>query len=192
MAIALAPDKIRRLYEYSAETAICNARIVARLIHEGIQPCAILAGMDICGQKGPMVDPVFLRENYFPLVKTAIDLVRPAGGKVIWHCDGDIRPILDDIIELGVAGLQGFQEECGVNLADIVERRTLWGDPLIIFGPISVTRTLVQENPEGVRTKVREAIAICEGKASLVLKTSNEILPDVPLENLRAMYEAVS
>ena len=59
---------------------------------------------------------------------------------------------------------------------------------LIIY---SVATTLVRESPEGIKRAVREAIRLCEGKASLVLFTSNEILPDVPLENMQALYEAL-
>ncbi|MCX7017500.1 MAG: uroporphyrinogen decarboxylase family protein [bacterium] len=189
VAIVEYGKEIVQLYEHSAALAACHARVVARMVREGIQPIGMLCGMDICGQYGPMVDPGFLREHYFPLVREAVKPLRDAGARLVWHCDGDVRPILDDIISLGVGGLQGFQEECGVRLEEIVERRTLDGDKLLIFGPISVTKTLVSATPEGVRRAVRRAVEVCRGKASLVLKTSNEILPDVPLENLRAMYD---
>jgi uroporphyrinogen-III decarboxylase len=61
----------------------------------------------------------------------------------------------------------------------------------LIFGPISVAATLNCGTPAGVKRAVREAVEICEGQASLVLFTSNEILPDVPVENMCAMYEAL-
>ena len=191
LAICMYPDQVRRLYVHSAVQALCKARVIARMVAEGIHPQAMLCGMDICGQNGPLVAPEFLREQYFPLVRTAIQPLRDAGAKLVWHCDGDVRPILDDILALGVGGLQGFQDECGVHLEDIVERRTSDGDPLIVFGPIGVTTTLVNESPAGVRKAVHDAIRRCDGKASLVLFTSNEILPDVPLENMRAMYQAL-
>ena len=43
---------------------------------------------------------------------------------VIWHCDGNIHPILDDILDLGVMGLQGFEEEHGVPYGEMVKLRT--------------------------------------------------------------------
>lgn len=191
LAVRLYPDHVIRLYRHAAAVAACHARVVARMVRDGLQPRAMLCGMDICGQRGPMVAPGFLREHYFPLVREAIQSLNDAGAKLVWHCDGDVRPILGDILALGVGGLQGFQPECGVRLEEIVERRTADGQPLLIFGPISVTTTLVRETPEGVKRAVREAVQVCRGKASLVLFTSNEILPDVPLENVKAMYEAL-
>lgn len=191
LAVGLYPEHIVRLFEHSAALAGCKARVVARMVREGLHPRAMLCGQDICGNAGPMVSPAFLRERYFPLVKEAIRPLREVGAKLVWHCDGDVRPILDDILALGVGGLQGFQHELGVRLEDIVERRTLDGEKLLVFGPISVSVTLNRETPEGIKSAVREAVRICEGKASLVLFTSNEILPDVPLENMRSMYEAL-
>ena len=42
-----------------------------------------------------------------------------------------------------------------------------------------------------MRARIREAIRICKGNAHLVVLTSSTMCPDVPLENIRAMYEAV-
>ncbi len=191
LALGLYEEHICRLFRHSAAGAGCRARVIARMVREGLHPQAMLCGQDICSNQGPMVSPAFLREHYFPLVKASLKPLREAGAKLVWHCDGDVRPILEEILALGVGGLQGFQHECGVRLEDIVERRTIDGKKLVIFGPVSVAATLNRETPEGIRRVVRDAVRICEGKASLVLFTSNEILPDVPLENMCAMYEAL-
>ena len=102
-----------------------------------------------------------------------------------------MRLILDFLIDAGVQGLQGFQPECGMMLEKLVERRTRDGEPLLIFGPLSVTTDLRVCTPEEITAKVLHAIKVCKGKASLVLFTSNTINPDVPLDNIRAMYRAV-
>jgi uroporphyrinogen-III decarboxylase len=73
----------------------------------------------------------------------------------------------------------------------LVEKRTRDGNPLLLFGPMAVTTELPVMTPAEVREKVRRAILTCQGKADLVLFTSNTINPDVPLENVRAMYEEV-
>ncbi len=65
------------------------------------------------------------------------------------------------------------------------------GDKLIVFGPISVATVLVHNTPDKIRTYVQECMRICQGQASLVLFTTNEILPDVPFENMQALYEAL-
>jgi uroporphyrinogen decarboxylase len=60
-----------------------------------------------------------------------------------------------------------------------------------IFRPISVTQTLPYGTPEEVRAEVKSAMEICQDKASLVFFTSNTITPNVPLQNVLALWKAV-
>jgi GNAT superfamily N-acetyltransferase len=190
-ALALYPDRVRRLIGVSAAQARCQTRLIARAIREGKHPRALLTGEDICCQRGPMVSPSFLERVYFPLLGHALEPLLEVGARVVWHCDGDWRPLLDALFDCGIAGLQGFQPECGMLLENLVERRTRDGEPLLIFGPLAVTTTLTRCTPEEVRAEVHRAIEICRGISSLVLFISNTMTPDVPLENVIAMYAAV-
>ena len=189
-ALALYPQRVRKIIEVSAVQGRQRATLRARAIRDGHHPVAILTGEDISTQRGPMVSPEFLRKVYWPLVEYSLEPLMKVGCRIVWHCDGDYRPLLDDLLACGIAGLQGFQRECGMDLDWLVERRTRNGDPLLFFGPISVTTTLPHGTPDEVRAEVQHAIEVCRDKASLVLFTSNTITPDVPLENILALWEA--
>ena len=191
MALGLYPDRVTKLIRLSAVEGRQRAAMRARAIREGKHPKAILSGEDICTQRGPMVSPEFLRSIYFPLVEYALEPLLEVGCKIMWHCDGDWRPLVDDVLACGIGGLQGFQAECGMELEWIVERRSRDGDPLLIFGPLPVTTTLPHGTPDEIKAQVRRAVALCRDKASLVLFTSNTISPDVPLENIFAMRQAI-
>jgi uroporphyrinogen decarboxylase len=78
-----------------------------------------------------------------------------------------------------------------MTLEHVVQRRTREGQPLLVFGPLAVTAELPVCSPEQIKERVRRAIDTCRGRAGLVLFTSNTINPDVPLENIVAMHEAV-
>jgi hypothetical protein len=127
----LHPEAHRKLLRTSAERGRLHAILRARAIREGIHPRAILTGEDLCSQRGPMISTDFLRREYWPLVEYAIEPVLAAGGRLVWHCDGDVRSLLPDVLAAGFAGLQGFQRECGMDLEWIVNWRA--GDPLLIF-----------------------------------------------------------
>jgi len=189
--VGLHPDRARKLFEVGGAQARCQCRLIARAVEEGLYPHAVLLGEDICTQRGPMISPDFLERYYAPQVRYGLEPLLEVGCRPVWHCDGDVRPMLDFLIDAGVQGLQGFQPECGMVLEDLVERRTRDGEPLLIFGPLAVTTELPVLSAGEVRAKVRQAIETCRGKASLVLFTANTINPDVPLDNIRAMYEAV-
>jgi hypothetical protein len=187
----LHPEAHLKLLRTSAERGRLHAILRARAMREGIHPKAMLTGEDLCSQRGPMISPAFLEREYWPLVEYAVEPVLAAGARLVWHCDGDVRPLIPSILRAGFGGLQGFQRECGMDLEWIVDLRARTGDPLLIFGPVSVTTTLPHGTPDDLRAEVNRAMQLCRGRASLVFFTSNTINPDVPLENLLAYYGAV-
>lgn len=189
--IGLRQDLAIKLMRIGGARGRCRSRLVARAFREGLYPGAVLLGEDICTQRGPMISPAFIEKHYMPQLQYGLEPLVEAGCKPVWHCDGDVRPLLPMLIEAGVQGFQGFQPECGVHLEDIVKLRAGNGNKLVIFGPLAVTTELPALRPSEIKRRVRESIEICRGQASLLLFTSNTINPDVPLENIFAMREAV-
>ena len=185
------PDVARRQMELAGAHGRNLSKVIARAVKDGIYPKAILLGNDICTQRGPMVSPDFLEKYWVPQLKYGLEPLIEVGCKPIWHCDGDCNLILDMLIDCGVQGFQGFQPECNMHLESIVRKRTRNKEPLLIFGPLSVTSELPVLSPEEIKDKIKDAIEICKNNANLVLFTSNTINPDVPIENIIAFYEAV-
>ena len=137
-----------------------------------------------------MISPDLVEKYYLPRLRYCLEPLLAVGCKPVWHSDGNVRPIIDMLIDTGIKGFQGFQAECGVTLESFVDKRTSENEPLLIFGPLSVATELTEFTPDQVYRKVRESVEMCRGHASLVLFTSNTVNPDVPLENIYAMYEA--
>ncbi|MCL5271439.1 MAG: hypothetical protein M1457_13015 [bacterium] len=191
MIVAMYPDRARKLLEIGGAIGRCQGRLIGRAVREGMHPGAILLGEDICSQRGPMISVDFMEKYYAPQLRYGLEPLLEAGCRPVWHSDGNVRPMMDFLIDAGVQGFQGFQPECGMHLVEIIERRTREGEPLLIFGSLAVTTELPVCTPAEIEAKVRRAIDICKGRASLVLFTSNTINPDVPLANIRAMYGAI-
>lgn len=190
LIMGMYPDQALKLLETGGADGFCRARIIARAIREGIYPKAIFFGEDICTQRGPMIAPDYLEKYYAPQLRHGLEPLLDVGCRPVWHCDGDVRPLLDMLLDCGIQGFQGFQPECGMKIENIVQKKTKEGKPLLIFGPMAVTTELPVFTPSEVKARVRQVIDICKGKADLALFTSNTINPDVPLENIYAMYEA--
>ena len=185
------PDHARKLMEVGGARGHCRSRLIAQAVCEGIYPHAVLLGEDICSQRGPMLSPRFMERWYGPQLRHGLAPLLEVGCRPVWHCDGDVRPILDLLLECGIQGFQGFQPECGLTIDFVAHKRTREGQPLVIFGPLSVTTELPCCSPQDIRAKVRHAVQVCRGNARLVLFTANTINPDVPLANVLAMYDAV-
>ena len=189
--VGMYPERAKKLMDVGGARGRCQSRVVGRAIEDGLYPRAVLLGEDICTQRGPMISPAFLEEYYAPNLRRGLKPLLDVGCKPVWHSDGDVRPIMDMLIDCGAQGFQGFQPECGMTIEFVSQKRTRDGDPLLIFGPLAVTTELPACTPEEIREKVRHAIDVCRGNAHLVMFTGNTINPDVPLENIIAMHEAV-
>ena len=191
LIIGNCPERAAKLMEIGGAKGRCLSKVVVRAVREGIYPPAVFLGEDICTQRGPMISPEFLEKYYAPQLRYGLEPLLEAGIRPVWHCDGDVRLLLDMLIDSGIQGFQGFQPECGVSIDLIASKRTKEGNPLLIYGPLSVTTELPVCTPQEIKEKVRHAIDVCRGNAHLGLFTSNTINPDIPLENIVAMYEAV-
>jgi hypothetical protein len=183
-------NAMRKYFECHAEQCRLYNEVIAKAtVEENLTPF-VMVWSDVCDDHGPMVSPKILDEIYFPYVRRSIEPLQRAGIKVIWHCDGNIMPILDSLINIvGVDGLQGFQEETGVDLEKIMNMKTKSGKLLIIFGSISVTTTLPFGSVEDVKKDVERCIDLAEGRGGFILCTANIAQPDVPVENIFAYYE---
>jgi len=189
--VGLYPDRARKLMEVGGAYGRCQGQVIASAVKDGIYPKAILLGEDICSQKGPMISTDFLRKYYAPQLEYGLEPLLEVGCRPVWHSDGDVRPMIDFLLESGVQGFQGFQPECGMIIDELVKLRTRDGERLLIFGPLAVTTELPFLSPDEITDKVHHAIDVSKGNASLVMFTGNTINPDVPLENILAMYRAL-
>ena len=60
----------------------------------------------------------------WPHAKLSLEPFVDAGIRLIHHCDGNVMPLIDDMIAAGFSGFQGFQYECGVDLTELRRRRS--------------------------------------------------------------------
>ncbi len=128
-----------------------------------------------------------MRDIYFPELKWAVAPLVDNGIGVIWHCDGNINPILEDILDLGV-GLQGFEEEHGVKYDEIVKLKDRTGQPLGVWGCVSVTSTLPHGTVEDVRDAVARSFTMAGRGRGFVLSSTSSVMPEVPHENIDMLF----
>jgi len=189
MAMMDYPDAVKQYYHHTAmKGRLLNQAIV--LAHEkyGIAPF-VYGGQDICGRAGPIASPSFLREVYFPELKWCMGPLVENGIGIIWHCDGNINPILQDILSLGVMGLQGFEEEHGVRFDEIAQLQDGTERPISVWGCVSVTTTLPHGTTADVRRAVERSFQVAGRHRGFVLSSTSSIMPEVPRENIDALFE---
>lgn len=150
----------------------------------------IWLGDDVGTQRGMMMAVPFWREHLKPRLKRVIDSARAEQTAPFWvayHSDGDIRPIIPDLIEIGVEILNPVQPECmpvGPTIAAYRDRLAFWG-------MVGTQTTMPFGTPDDVRVAVGELRTLAEDGARIVLSPTHAIEPDVAWENLEMLIKEV-
>lgn len=140
---------------------------------------------DIAFKTGPLFSPVWLREHYFPRLARITDALHAKGIKLLFHSDGNLNPVLDDLVEAGIDGLNPIEILASMDVGEIHRRHP----HLFMAGGIDVSQLLPFGKPQEVRDAVKKAIDAAEGR--LMVGSTTELHDDVPLENFLAMRDAV-
>ncbi len=173
------PDYVDRVLDGLHKIRIKEADL---LCEAGVD--IIYDGDDVGTQKHMMMSPQMWRRFLKPKYAELIDLCHRKGVFFHFHSDGWIEPIIPDLIEIGVDILNPVQPEC----MDPVRIKSLYGDHLCFDGTIGVQSTLPFGTSEDVANEVKERIATV-GPTGLILGPTHAMQPDVPVENILALYE---
>jgi len=182
------PEAADRFFGSTVEVKRAISSIIVEVYQELEIVPLIHIGTDICGKSGPVVSPRFLKERFFPHVRRSVEPLVDAGFKLVWHSDGVILPIVDDLLDCGIAGFQGFQWEYGIDLAAIASRRTKTGEKVILFAGPSVSSTLPFGSRQDVREEIEHIIDSASDSCILFFLPANDILPDTPTGNVVEAY----
>ncbi|MFZ2658060.1 MAG: hypothetical protein WAX69_24220, partial [Victivallales bacterium] len=98
-AIALYPEAVAKIYWESGILQREQNKVVLKLMKEWALLPVIFCGHDICDQRGPLVSPGWLHEHYWPHAKKSVEPLLEAGIRLIHHCDGNVMPLIDDMLE---------------------------------------------------------------------------------------------
>jgi uroporphyrinogen decarboxylase len=176
-------DMAHYLLDRLAELARRNA---ATLAAAGVD---VLSLDDDVGMPGTMmISPACWREFFRDRLDGIIGAARAVKPdvRVLYHSDGHIEPILDDLVELGVAAINPVQPEH----MDAARIRRRYGSRLALWGTVGRQTTFAFEDTTAIRREVAMRIETL-GRAGLVLCPAYDIdEPDVPWANVAAFLEA--
>ena len=104
------------------------------------------------------------------------------------HSDGAIRPFIPDIIAADVDLLDPIQSICpGMELEGL---KADFGDKLSFHGSVDTQTCLPFGTVEEVKAETRRCIDALGRNGGLILGASHYVQPDVPPENVVAMFQA--
>ena len=151
----------------------------------------ILFGDDLGAQQGPQISPDMYREYFKPLHQAMWTRAKQlANVKVMLHCCGGVRDLLPDLIDAGLDAINPVQVSCSGMGAEALKRDfgrdiTFWG------GGCDTQHILPLGTPDEVRRHVREQVRALNPGGGFVFQQVHNILPNVPAENIVAMFDAI-
>jgi uroporphyrinogen decarboxylase len=146
-------------------------------------------GDDVGGQRGMILSPARWREMIAPRLRRIVAVGKGRGLPVAYHSCGAIRPIIPDLIEMGVDVLNPVQCNCpGMNP---IELKKEFGSRLAFMGGVDTQDLVPNGKAEDVLGASRRLV---EGMTSdgggYILAASHSIPPETPLANVFALYAA--
>ena len=183
MDLVLNPDLVRALVELSVN-------YYTHMAHRAIELGAdvLWTSDDYCDNKGPVMGPKRWREFFLPGLRRLIENVKDADCLFIKHCDGNINPIIADLVDTGIDCIDPIDAEAGMNLAEV---KAKYGHRVAIKGGLPVGSVLSQGAPEQVVAAVKQCLLDAGIDGGYILSSSSDITASVRPENYQAMLEAL-
>ena len=145
---------------------------------------------DLGTQESLLMSPRALRRFILPRLEKMVEISHAAGKLVFHHDDGAIRPIIPDLLRIGVDLLNPIQWR-----SKGMERKALardFGANLVFHGGVDNQQTLPFGTREDVRREVGENIRIFRKCKGYIVAPCHNLQSNTPTANVVALYEAVN
>jgi uroporphyrinogen decarboxylase len=138
---------------------------------------------DIAFKNGLMLSPKMFRERILPHMRRVAECITIPW---IFHSDGNLSAVLDDLVDLGIAGLHPVEPAA----MDIRALKRRYGKRLCLVGNVDV-HTLGAGTPEQVEAEVAGLLRDVAPGGGYMLSSGNSLASYCRIENIRAMAAAL-
>jgi len=181
--IAMDPELTAAMFAKCAQFAILLSQRACALPIDWLW-----SGDDVAGQDSMVMSPTAWRELIKPLMADIFAVGKSQGLWVAHHCCGALRPIIPDLVEIGLDVLNPVQAGCpGM---DPLELKREFGESLSFMGGVDTQKLLPFATASDVRRATEKLIrGMTAGGGGYILAASHTIPPETPDENIFALYD---
>ena len=177
-------DEPKKLHEQAASMVDGALERGERLrAHGGLDGFGLCC--DYCFNRGPFLSPAQFGEFVTPYLARLTKGYRDAGFHVIKHTDGNIMPIIDQLVQTEPHALHSLDPQGGVDIAEV---KRLYGDRVCLIGNVHCGM-LDTGTPEQAREATRYALRHGMPGGGYIFSTSNCIYTGMPLSQYEVMLD---
>lgn len=178
------PEWVHDVFDTYTRVAIEMFELVEA---EGMRCDGAFVYGDMAYSTGPFMSPRHYREFLQPCHRRLFDAFHRRGMPVIFHSDGDIRLVLDDLLDAGVDAINPLEAKAGMDVRELAPR---YGDRLAFVGNIDV-RVLATNDRERIRTELESKLAAAMPYRGYIYHSDHSVPPGVTLETYQWLLEEV-
>ena len=151
----------------------------------------IWTGDDFGGQNGMLISPRLWRRVFKPRFAEVFGAMKAANPDVLvmYHCDGAVAPILDDLIEIGMDVFNPVQPNVPGHEPEALKSR--FGGKLSFWGAIDQQYLLPKGTAEEIEQDVASKIRALGTGGGYMCSPAHIVQADTPPENVEAFIAAV-
>ncbi len=123
-------EKLKQEAEDMVNKALEKAEKIKK--HGGLDGFALCS--DYCYNTGPFLSPAQFSEFITPYLAKLIKGYRDMGFYAIKHTDGNIMPIIDQLVQANPHALHSLDPQAGVDIAEVKKR---YGDKVCLIGNVN-------------------------------------------------------
>ncbi len=189
MDLLLDQANVERLLDALMERHLRTLENVCNAVGDVVD--IIRFGDDLGMDTGPFMKPEIYQKLFKPRHTILCDYVKQHSSMhTFLHSCGSIYKLIPDLIEAGFKILNPVQ----INSRDMEPERlkSEFGNEVVFWGGGVDTRSILNRaTPEVVKDHVRKNIEILAPGGGFIFNTVHNIMPDVPPENIMAMFAAI-
>jgi len=175
------PEKVKQEAQKNVDEALSLAERIRKFgVLDGFALCA-----DYCFNSGPFLSPRQFSEFVTPYLAQVTQGYRDMGYYVIKHTDGNIMPIIDQLIQTKPHALHSLDPQGGVDIAEIKRR---YGSQVALIGNVNCG-LMDTGTDEEVAASVRYALKNGMPGGGYIFSTSNCVYTGMRLSRYEMMLD---
>lgn len=156
------------------------------MIDLGIVVDGFFMASDLALKTGPMFSPQLHRELCCPGLTRLAQFLHANDVQLIFHCDGDFRPLIPNLVAAGVDCIQPLEVHAGM---DVRELKAQYGDVLSFMGNIGHDEMLLPDDE--LRQVITDKVTAAAQGGGYLYHSDHSVAPDIPFAQYVKVLDVV-